>query len=95
MSNKNEITSEREYSTSTHISFNLMQVMLSASYGMAATHLFWFYETEVLLPVVFIGIALLLYTIWDAFNDPLVELKKIQTNTFEIKGLVIAASRAS
>ena len=82
MSNKSETTSEREYSTSTHISFNLMQVMLSASYGMAATHLFWFYETEVLLPVLFIGLALLLYAVWDAFNDPLIGYISDKPNRF-------------
>jgi len=82
MSNKSETTSEREYSTSTHISFNLMQVMLSASYGMVATHLFWFYETEVLLPVLFIGIALLLYAVWDAFNDPLIGYISDKPNRF-------------
>jgi len=82
MSNKSETTSEREYSTSTHISFNLMQVMLSASYGMVATHLFWFYETEVLLPVLYIGIALLLYAVWDAFNDPLMGYISDKPNRF-------------
>jgi len=59
-----------------------MQVMLSASYGMAATHLFWFYETEVLLPVIFIGIALLLYALWDAFNDPLIGYISDKPNRF-------------
>lgn len=82
MSNESETTSGREYSTSTHISFNLMQVMLPATYAMAATHLFWFYETEVLLPVIFIGIALLLYAVWDAFNDPLIGYISDKPNRF-------------
>ena len=77
-----DTTLEKEYSTSTHLSFNLMQVMLAASYGMAATHLFWFYETEVLLPVLYIGIALLLYAVWDAFNDPLIGYLSDKPNRF-------------
>ena len=82
MTIENDTTLEKEYSTSTHISFNLMQVMLAASYGMAATHLFWFYETEVLLPVLYIGIALLLYAVWDAFNDPLIGYLSDKPNRF-------------
>ena len=82
MTIENEITLEKEYSTSTHISFNLMQVMLAASYGMAATHLFWFYETEVLLPVLYIGIALFFYAVWDAFNDPLIGYLSDKPNRF-------------
>lgn len=85
MSVKSETTSEKEYSTGTHISFNLMQVMLPASYAMAATHLFWYYETEVLLPVLFIGIALLLYAVWDAFNDPLIGYISDKPNRFTKK----------
>ena len=77
-----DTTLEKEYSTSTHISFNLMQVMLAASYGMAATHLFWFYETEVLLPVLYIGIALFFYAVWDAFNDPLIGYISDKPNRF-------------
>lgn len=82
MSNESETTSGREYSISTHISFNLMQVMLPATYAMVATHLFWFYETEILLPVIFIGIALLLYAVWDAFNDPLIGYISDKPNRF-------------
>ncbi|MHA1255194.1 MAG: MFS transporter [Promethearchaeota archaeon] len=77
-----DTTLEKEYSTSTHLSFNLMQVMLAASYGMVATHLFWFYETEVLLPVLYIGIALLFYAVWDAFNDPLIGYLSDKPNRF-------------
>jgi GPH family glycoside/pentoside/hexuronide:cation symporter len=82
LTNENEAILEKEYSTSTHISFNLMQVMLAASYGMAATHLFWFYETEVLLPVLYIGIALFFYAVWDAFNDPLIGYISDKPNRF-------------
>lgn len=82
MTIENDTTLEKEYSTSTHISFNLMQVMLAASYGMAATHLFWFYETEVLLPVLYIGIALFFYAVWDAFNDPLIGYISDKPNRF-------------
>ncbi|MBD3255649.1 MAG: MFS transporter [Candidatus Lokiarchaeota archaeon] len=63
---------EKKYSTWTHISFNLIMVMLPATYGMYATHVFWYYETEVLLPVLFVGLAIVIFSIWDAFNDPLI-----------------------
>ncbi len=72
MSSNMEKVSESEYSTWDHVSFNLVMFMLPATYAMFATHLFWFYETEVLLPVLFIGIAYILFGVWDAFNDPLI-----------------------
>ncbi|MHA1659954.1 MAG: MFS transporter [Promethearchaeota archaeon] len=72
MSDKSEKSTEKKYSTWTHISFNLVMVMLPATYGMFSTHFFWYYETEVLLPVIFVGIANVLFLLWDAFNDPLV-----------------------
>ncbi|TFG02782.1 MAG: MFS transporter [Promethearchaeota archaeon] len=72
MNEKKEIETEQTYSTWTHLSFNLVMVMLPATYGMLATHLFWFYEVEVLLPVLLVGLAYILFGIWDAFNDPLV-----------------------
>ena len=72
MTNENDTSLEKEHSTSTHISFNLAKVMLPASWGMLATHLFWFYEVEILLPVLLVGIAYILFGVWDAFNDPLV-----------------------
>lgn len=72
MSNKKESSNEKKYSNWTHISFNLVMVMLPATYGMFSVNFFWYYETEVLLPVILVGIANVIFTLWDAFNDPLV-----------------------
>jgi GPH family glycoside/pentoside/hexuronide:cation symporter len=69
--NENSIIDEK-HSNWEHISFNLVMIMLPATYGMLATHLFWYYEVELLLPVLFVGIAYILFGIWDAFNDPLI-----------------------
>ncbi|MHA1688778.1 MAG: MFS transporter [Promethearchaeota archaeon] len=63
---------EKKYSTWTHLSFNLVMVMLPATYGMFSTHFFWYYETEVLLPVMLVGLANVIFLIWDAINDPLI-----------------------
>jgi len=82
MSSENELESEREYSIWTHLSFNLVMFMLPASYAMFATHLFWFYETEILLPVIFVGIAMIIFGIWDAINDPLVGYLSDKPNRF-------------
>lgn len=54
------------------MAFNLTMVMLPATYGMFSTHLFYFYEVEVLLPVGLLALATVLFGVWDAFNDPLV-----------------------
>ena len=72
MNNKKESSNEKKYSTWTHISFNLVMVMLPATWGMFSVNFFWYYETEVLLPVILVGIANVIFTLWDAFNDPLV-----------------------
>jgi len=42
---------------------------LGTAYG---TFIFFFYEVEVGLPVVLVGIALIIFAIWNAVNDPLV-----------------------
>jgi GPH family glycoside/pentoside/hexuronide:cation symporter len=64
--------SKKQYSTWTHFSFNLMMVMLPATYGFFSTHFFYFYEKVVLLPVIFVGIANVAFVLWDSVNDPLI-----------------------
>ncbi len=77
-------TREREspsrHSLWTHISFNLVLVMLPAIWGMFGTHFFWFYEVELGMPVLLVGLANVILTIWDAFNDPLVGYISDQPN---------------
>lgn len=72
MTTSENLINQEEHSNWEHLSFNLVMVMLPATYGMLATHLFWYYEVELLLPVLFVGIAYIIFGIWDAFNDPLI-----------------------
>jgi len=37
-----------------------------------ATFIFFFYEVEVGLPVIYVGLALVIFAIWNAINDPLI-----------------------
>lgn len=85
MSEEPKTNQEKKYSTWTHISFNLMMFMLPATYGMFGTHFFWYYETEVLLPVIFVGIANVIYLLWDAINDPLIGYLSDKPNRFTKK----------
>jgi GPH family glycoside/pentoside/hexuronide:cation symporter len=47
-------------------------VMLPATYGFFSTHFFYFYEKVVLLPVALVGLANVIFVIWDSINDPLI-----------------------
>ncbi|MHA1689708.1 MAG: MFS transporter [Promethearchaeota archaeon] len=63
---------EKKYSWWYHLQFNLVMFMLPGTYGIFGTHFFWYYEKEILLPVILVGIANVIYLIWDAINDPLI-----------------------
>ncbi len=69
-----------KHSTWIHISFNLSHFMTKSAAGMFLATIFYFYETEILLPTLYVGIASILFFIWDAFNDPFVGYLSDQPN---------------
>ncbi len=71
MSENTESPSEKS-STWIHVSFNLSHFMTKSAAGMFLATIFYFYETEILLPTIFIGVGNILFFIWDAINDPLI-----------------------
>ncbi|MHA1719510.1 MAG: MFS transporter [Promethearchaeota archaeon] len=77
-----EITekSGEKYSTWIHISFNLSHFITKSAAGMFLATIFYFYETEILLPTIFVGLANIIFFIWDALNDPLVGFISDQPN---------------
>ncbi len=81
MSNKEDL-SKKKYSTWIHFSFNLSMVMLPATYGFFSTHFFYFYEKVVLLPVLLVGLANVIFVIWDSINDPLIGFFSDRPNRF-------------
>lgn len=85
MENNRDDISEKKYSTWTHFAFNMTMIMLPATYGMFSTQFFWFYETEILLPVIFISLAQIIFIVWDAFNDPLIGYLSDRPNKFTRK----------
>ncbi len=68
---KSKSPSERN-STWIHVSFNLSHFMTKSAAGMFLATIFYFYETEILLPTIYIGVGNILFFIWDAINDPLI-----------------------
>ncbi len=65
-------TDTEKYSTWIHISFNISYFMTKATAGMLLATIFYFYETEIHLPVIYVGAATIIFFIWDAINDPFV-----------------------
>lgn len=71
MNEKNEISEDVVYSGKTHLSYSLGSFFDDFIATVLATWVFKFYETEVFLPIAFITIAIIIYGIWNAINDPL------------------------
>lgn len=79
-------TSEKkEYSTWIHFSFNLVMLMLPATYGLFSTQFFYFYETVIKLDVIFVGLANVLFVVWDSINDPIIGFLSDRKNRFTQK----------
>ncbi len=57
--------------TSKMISYGFGYLIIAYLLGAYSAIVFYFYEVEVGLPVLFVGIAFVLYAIWNMFNDPL------------------------
>ncbi|MFX1322432.1 MAG: MFS transporter [Promethearchaeota archaeon] len=59
------------YSTAIHTSYGMggfLDNFLTAAFTI---RVIGFYEDEILLPIIFIGVAYILYGIWNMFNDPI------------------------
>ncbi len=57
--------------TSKMISYGFGYLVVNYLIGSGFALVFYYYEVEVGLPVLFVGLAFLLYAIWNMFNDPL------------------------
>jgi GPH family glycoside/pentoside/hexuronide:cation symporter len=58
-------------STKKMISYGLGYVVINYLLGAYSAVVFYYYEVEVGLPVLFVGLAFVVYAIWNMFNDPL------------------------
>ncbi len=57
--------------TSKMISYGFGYLIVNYLIGSGFALVFYYYEVEVGLPVLFVGLAFLVYAIWNMFNDPL------------------------
>ncbi|TFG28433.1 MAG: MFS transporter [Promethearchaeota archaeon] len=57
--------------TSKMIAYGFGYLIINYLLGAYSAIVFYYYEVEVGLPVLFVGIAFVLYAIWNMFNDPL------------------------
>lgn len=73
MSEENEIDLSRweQVSTKKMLSYSL-GFLISGSVGSASAIVFYYFEVEIGLPVALLGIALIIFAIWNMINDPLV-----------------------
>jgi len=52
-------------------SYAISQGLINFSVGAFGAYAFFFYETEVHLNITLLGILFIVYSIWDAINEPL------------------------
>lgn len=71
MATDKETSIEKKHSVKSMLSFTTIYFGLRASTGIITTRFTFFYETEILLPIGLMTFAIIFYTIWDMFNDPL------------------------
>ena len=57
--------------TSKMISYGFGYLIVAYLIGWGFSLVFYYYEVEVGLPVLFVGLGFLVYAIWNMFNDPL------------------------
>ena len=69
MSEREEIT-EKKHGFLEINSYSISQGLINFNIGAFGAYVFFFYETEVLLNVVILALAMSLYAVWDAINDP-------------------------
>ncbi len=64
-------TPEKQYSLATQTSYSLGSFFGDFLITLLSLMVFKFYETEIFLPVFFVSAAIVIYGIWNMFNDPL------------------------
>ena len=69
MSDREE-TSEKKHGFLEINSYSISQGLINFNVGAFGAYVFFFYETEVLLNVVLLALAMSFYAAWDAINDP-------------------------
>ncbi len=69
MSEREEIT-EKKHGFLEINSYSISQGLINFNIGAFGAYVFFFYETEVLLNVVILALAMSIYAAWDAINDP-------------------------
>ena len=65
-------TSGMKYSSGTHFSYSIGQMIKQFLEVAFTIRVFFYYENEVLLPVLLLGIGYVIYGFWNMINDPLV-----------------------
>ena len=61
----------KDHPTKIVLSYALAGFGINALYGMILTNTFYFYENFSGLSIATVGLAYIIFTIWDAINDPL------------------------
>ena len=56
---------------STHLSYSIGSFFDDFIATVLGIWVFKFYETEVFLPIMYITVAIIIYGLWNAFNDPI------------------------
>ena len=72
MSNENGRSESEMASTGKMISYSFGDIVAYYLLGAYNVFIFFFYEVEVGMPLVLIGLALIIFAIWNAVNDPLI-----------------------
>ena len=57
--------------TSKMISYGFGYLIINYLLGAYTRIVFYYYEVEVGLPVLYVGLAFVIYAVWNMFNDPL------------------------
>jgi GPH family glycoside/pentoside/hexuronide:cation symporter len=52
-------------------SYSISQGLINFNVGAFGAYAFFFYETEIKLNVILLGVLFVIYSIWDAINEPL------------------------
>ncbi len=70
--NQIEVSDEAQYSSKTHLSFSLGSFFDTFYVASFTVRVIYYYENELLLSIVLIGLAFILYGFWNMINDPLI-----------------------
>ena len=52
-------------------SYSISQGLINFNVGAFGAYVFFFYETEIQMNIILLGILFVTYSIWDAINEPL------------------------